>query len=84
MTEIEKLLEQSGKAIDLIKISQRSQHTSTKEALRKMHRCLAEVISLNRSIEERKESTIVIKAPQLTDDLLKKAQMITDKVKGDK
>ena len=39
--KLKKQLKQASTAIDLIKISQRSQHTSIKEALRKILRCIS-------------------------------------------
>lgn len=40
-TEIKKQLKVASNAIDLIKISQRTQHTSIKEALKKSLRCIS-------------------------------------------
>jgi hypothetical protein len=40
-TDIKNQLKATSRAIDLIKISQRTQHTSVKEALTKMLRCIS-------------------------------------------
>ena len=50
--KLKKQLKMTSSAIDLIKMSQRSQHTSIKEAMKKMLRCISMLAEVE--IEEKK------------------------------
>ena len=69
--QVRKQLKLASNAIDLIKISQRTQHTSIKEALRKILRS----ISLIAEIEINEIGTKDRKK-EVNEDLMKKAQEI--------
>lgn len=71
--QVRKQLKQTSAAIDLIKISQRTQHTSIKEALRKMLRSIsimAEIEIEEKDIGDRKKI--------VNEGLMKKAKKIRE------
>jgi hypothetical protein len=70
--QIEKQLKHTSAAIDLIKISQRTQHTSIKEALRKMLRS----ISMLAGIEM--EDTTKGRVKEVNKKLMEKAKEIRE------
>ena len=73
--QVRKQLKKASAAIDLIKISQRSQHTSIKEALRKILRSMSMIaeIEINEpSFEECKK--------EFNKDLMKKARKIKERM----
>lgn len=78
---VEKHLKMASKAIDLIKMSQRTQHTTIKEALKKILRCVSMLAEVG---GEEKIKVTVNKSLLISDALLQKAKDIANKLKGDK
>ena len=74
---LKKQLKQISSAIDLIKISQRSQHTSIKEALRKMLRSISMLAEIDiREIDVKISRDLKAKTRK---DLMKKAKEIKER-----
>ena len=63
--KLKKQLKQASTAIDLIKISQRSQHTSIKEALRKMLKCISMMTETETETETEMEEKAYIKRKEI-------------------
>ena len=72
--QVRKQLKMASAAIDLIKISQRTQHTSTKEALRKLLRGISMIAEI-----ELEEVRTDDRKKALNIDLMKKARKIREK-----
>lgn len=70
--QIERQLKITSAAIDLIKISQRTQHTSIKEALRKMLRSISMLAGIEMKDTTKDRTKIV------NEDLMKKAKEIRE------
>ena len=74
---LKKQLKQVSLAIDLIKMSQRSQHTSIKEALRKMLRSISMLAEIDiKEIDVKINKDLKTK---IRKDLMKKAKEIREK-----
>jgi len=83
-------LKQASTAIDLIKISQRSQHTSIKEALRKMLRSISMIaeamdgkipININKDLVTKTSKELMEKARQIRE---RRKKNDTNKTKSEK